>query len=211
MKDNIIVMIFVFVLGGSFFTSGFCASEGPYAGISGNAVFVSDIDIDNIELQFDSGFGIGLIGGYDFGRYRVEGELTYRKNDVDQIEIESQSAGSIDADGDISTTSFMVNGYLDYENKTPITPYVGLGLGISIISFNDITIAGIDFVDDDAARLAAQLSAGLGYSVSDSLIIDLGYRYMITDEIDFEDDSGDVIADDSYKSHNITIGLRVMF
>jgi OOP family OmpA-OmpF porin len=206
------VIVFIFILwGGIFLKSTFGMEQGPYVGINSSAVFVSEIDLNGAEFRSDTGIGVGLIGGYDFGRYRMEGEITYRRNNIDEIDIASWRRGAMGGDGDITSTSFMFNGYFDFENETVITPYAGVGIGIAVISFNDVSAIGIDLVDDDTSELAAQLAVGFSYTVSDLVMIDLGYRYFFTDEMEFENEFGNDIGDESYDSHNIMVGLRVTF
>ena len=74
-----------------------------YASYIGGVTFLSDSDLtgnvvnevrddlggnaQNISLEhsFDTGFVMGGNGGYDFGSIRSEGEVTYRRNDLDKF------------------------------------------------------------------------------------------------------------------------------
>ncbi|MBI5665020.1 MAG: porin family protein [Nitrospirae bacterium] len=209
MKGKVVVLILIIILEGTFFTSTCDAFQGPYAGINGQAVFVNDVELDVDDITFAPGFGGGVEGGYDFGLHRLEGEVAYRNNSVDQVKIASLGRGSIDGKGDISLTSLMLNLYLDFDNETKFIPYAGLGIGIANVSFNNIGASGIELLDDDSSKLAAQVTLGIGYIVSDFLIIDLGYRYFSTDEMDFVDDFGHKVGEERYDSHNIMIGFRI--
>ncbi|MBI5665024.1 MAG: porin family protein [Nitrospirae bacterium] len=210
MKGKVVVLILIIILGGNFYASTCDAFQGPYAGINGQAGFVSDIELDGLDFKFDTGFGGGIAGGYDFGPIRMEGELAYRKNSVNQINVASWRSGSTDGEGDVTVTSFMVNAYFDFDNESMFIPYAGIGLGVAYISFNNVRASGVDLLDDSSSELASQLALGVGYTVNDFLIMDLGYRYFITDEIEFVE-SGNNIGDERYDSHNIMIGLRSTF
>jgi len=211
MKINLIILTFALVLVGSFSISASVMAQGPYLGINSSVVAVNDIDLSGAEFQSDIGLGIGIVGGYDFGRYRLEGELTYRKNEVDHVEIHSWGQGNMTGDGDITSKSFLVNGYFDFENKTRFTPYMGFGLGLANIAFNNIKAKGIDLVDDDSSALAAQLAVGCSYSINKLLSVDLGFRYFFTDELEVTNKFGHDVSADSYKSHSFMGGLRVFF
>ena len=211
MKGKLITLMFVLVLLGSLAVSTCVAAQGPYLGINSSVVAVNDIDLSGAEFRTDRGWGIGIVGGYDFGRYRLEGELTYRKNEVDDVEISSWGHRDMTGDGDITSTSFLVNGYFDFENKTMFTPYVGFGLGAASIAFNNVSASGIDLVDDDSSMLAAQLAFGCSYAINEFVALDIGYRYFFTDEIELTNKFGNDVSADSYESHNVLGGLRISF
>ena len=99
----------------------------------------------------------------------------------------------------------MVNGYLDFENQTALTPYIGAGVGVAKVSANDISIGGVALSDEDDTVFAYQLGVGIGYSVTESLIIDLAYKYFATEDPDFEGTKAE------YGSHNILFGVRINF
>ena len=64
----------------------------------------------------DSGLALGATGGYDFGKFRLEGEFGYK-------------------DHSINVYNLMVNGYYDFHNRTIATPYIGAGIGVG---FNEV-------------------------------------------------------------------------
>ncbi|MFZ2223749.1 MAG: outer membrane beta-barrel protein, partial [Candidatus Deferrimicrobium sp.] len=105
-------------------------AAGPYVGVEGGVTFLSDASISGPgisgDLQYDTGYGAGVFGGYDFGMYRLEAEFAYRVNDHDQI---SGALGG-PVDGDTSSMALMVNAYYDFKMVSPtIVPYIGVGIG----------------------------------------------------------------------------------
>ena len=62
-----------------------------YVGVEGGPMIVEDIDLDYddgtlaindaINIDHNTGFDVDLIGGYDFGAFRVEGEIAVRAPD----------------------------------------------------------------------------------------------------------------------------------
>lgn len=210
MKAKLILIVILF-LGGSCFVSVCNAAQGPYVGINGSVVSVDDINLSGGEFRPETGFGIGVVGGFDFGLFRIEGELSYRKNNVDEVEIESWGNGSMNGDGDITATSVLVNGYFDFENNTRLTPYVGLGLGLANIAFNNVSALGIDLIDDDTTKAAAQLAVGFSYDITDKVAMDFSYRYFFTDDLRLKNEFNHDVHGDSYDSHNAVVGLRAFF
>lgn len=191
------------------------AAGNPYASVQIGATWLEDADIDyndpgfiDDESEFDTGYNIGAAVGYDFGQGRLEAEVAYRQNDFDKINIDGID---FSADGDASALSLMVNGYLDIENQSPFTPYLGAGIGVADISFNDVEVVGVGFADDEDTVFAYQLAAGVGIEVAPALIIDLGYRYFATDDPELDDDLALGGFETEYDSHNVSVGLRMNF
>ncbi len=63
--------------------------------------------------EYDSGLALGATGGYDFGKFRLEGEFGYK-------------------DHGVNIYNLMVNGYYDFHNSTIFTPYIGAGIGVGL-------------------------------------------------------------------------------
>jgi len=211
MKIKLFILMFVLVFGGDVIVSTCGAAQMPYLGINTSVVGVPDIDLSGADFRTRAGLGIGIVGGYDFGPFRVEGELTHRKNNVDEVRIRSWGYGARDGDGDITSSSFLVNGYFDFENESQFTPYAGLGIGAARIAFNDVEAEGIDLVDDETTVAAAQMAVGFRFPVTEFVAIDISYRYFFTDEIELTNEFGNDVDADSYDSHNIVGGVRLSF
>ena len=190
------------------FASDGANTQGPYVALRLGVCFLDDATLSeegfpfNIDTEFDTGMAIEGAVGYDFGMFRAEGEIGYRKNDIDEF---SALGISLSADGDFDALSFMVNGYLDFENQTAFTPFIGAGIGYAKVSANDISVGGIDVGDEDDSVFAYQLGVGVGYSATESLIVEIAYKYFATSDPDFDDTEAE------YDSHNISIGIRYAF
>jgi opacity protein-like surface antigen len=142
---------------------------------------------------------------------RVEGEVFFRKNGIDKFRGEGLS---LSADGDITSLSFMVNGLLDFDTRTVVTPYIGAGVGFAFLSLNDAEVRffgiGERVADDDDAVFAYQLIAGIGITVARSTKLTLEYRYFATTDPEFKDVDGDKFESE-YESHTFALGVRYYF
>lgn len=208
--------------------------EGFYFSATGGLSFNADADFDSdaggsyggfgvsglsSEADYDEGYLFGGALGYDFGKIRVETELFYRENDFDEFEdvtangvtINGNAMGDVNigdysADGDISALSCMLNGYYDFETSTPLTPYVGAGVGFTQLDVNSASVnvdgESLELVNDDDTVLSYQVSAGFGYDVTRNTTIDVGYRYFATEDPDFDDFEGE------YENHSVTFSVR---
>lgn len=209
MKKNVI-LVFCCVVPVLWMSSAYGA-DGPYVGAFVGAAMLSDSDVTDptvpggeFELSYDTGWKFGAALGYRLSNFRVEGEVSYQQNDVDETEI---MATSLNAAGDVSGTAFLVNGYYDFTNTTAFTPYISAGLGYANVEVNDFNFAGSgepDFSDDDSV-FAYQFGAGVGYMVNENVTIDLKYRYFATSDPEFDTSEVEVA------SHDIILGIRYNF
>ena len=190
------------------------AAEGFYAGIQGGVVMLEDAEADPAKSEMKTGYVLSGLAGYDFGAFRLEGEIAYRENDIDKVTILNSDT---DSSGDVSAWAFMVNGYFDFENSTAFTPYIGAGIGYARVEVEgkaDYGFLARVTWDDDDSGLAYQLMAGVAWALSDTLALDLSYRYLGCDDIEIAGTSsyGVTLKDDfDYESHNFMIGLKWFF
>ncbi|MBA3243324.1 MAG: porin family protein [Acidobacteria bacterium] len=136
------------------------------------------------------GIDVDLIAGYDFGAFRLEAELGYKRAKHDEFENVSASY-EIDYDGDIVTgsvtdfdidaggrtkvLSLMGNALADFGNEDGLSFYAGGGLGLARTNFRveaDGKLFGFK-----RTGLAWQLIAGARYALGPNTDIGLKYRY----------------------------------
>lgn len=144
------------------------------------------------DFHTNTGFDADIVGGYDFGMFRVEGELGYKHSHLDS-NIDSGFLTSLNAalnrpsaapdpgapglaaitredfnlDEKIHAWSGMVNGLLDIGGQDGIGFYVGGGVGY----------AEVHGFDDSKGKFAWQLLAGAYYPIADSIDIGIKGRY----------------------------------
>ena len=120
--------------------------SGPY--VSGFAGVTVPLDTDvttdffdggRIEdrLKFDPGFYVGGTGGYDFGIIRLEGEISYKNSEMDSITNQTQGFRYRSPNGDVGALAVMFNTFFDIHNNTPVTPYIGGGIGFASLYLSD--------------------------------------------------------------------------
>ena len=136
------------------FTGTSVHAEGYY--VSGNlgASILSDSDVEQagfvLETTFDAGFTIGAAIGHDYGNIRAEGELAFRTNSIDDL---SFLGFILPAEGDVSSLSFMGNGYYDFRSAdSAFGPYLGAGLGFANVTV-DASLGGLTPLDDSLSFL----------------------------------------------------------
>ena len=200
-------------------TTAVSANErGPYLGIHAGANQLThdtknDNSLGSFNLGFESGYQGNLTLGYrltpnsTFGKGRVEVEIGYRQNDIDQIDF---SDGSFRADGEATVLSLLFNTFGEYANSTRWTPYAGVGIGMAVVTLQEVEVNGAAVVDDDDLVLAWQAAAGVSYAINPSVDLDLSYRYFGTDNPTLTDSDG-MEFESEYAAHNLQFGIRYTF
>ncbi len=149
------------------------------------------------EAEFDGGYGIMAALGYRFNNnFRAEGEISYRHNDVDNVDGTQFS-------GDAKSWAFMANGYYDFVTGGSIQPYLGAGFGVAHEKIKGDGTAF--FADGTDTVLAYQAIAGVAVPVASDTSVGFEYRYFGTQ--DPEDDG----VETEYGTHNIGVRLNHSF
>ena len=187
--------------------------QGMYLGVRGGATWLDESSVSSASpggpsgtLEFENGYNVGGFVGWDLGMFRLEGEVSYRQNDLDSIR--SGGVNATGVGGDASTLAFMMNAYYDINLGGPLTPYIGAGIGIARYSA-DFRATGIR-IDDEDTKLAYQGIVGLSYQLTDSLALSADYRYFATQEPHLRTATGAAFETENV-THNVTVGLTLRF
>jgi opacity protein-like surface antigen len=191
--------------------------SGPYVGafIGGSALMTSKgtDDKGSFSLKFDPGLTGSAVAGWDFasgnpvGEGRVELEYTRRSNQLNQVKfVEGDFTGS----GNVTVDSLLVNFFAVFHNKTPWSPYAGVGIGAARMEASDLKVVGGALGSGSSNVLAYQAGAGVDFAMTKYLNLDLGYRFFSSTRPKFTEVNGQTFKMD-YFSHNAVLGLRVGF
>ena len=150
---------------------------------------------------------------------RVEGMLTYRS----PMDIDGKNGANQTISGKVSSISGMFNMYYDIEQahqwfgSDMITPYVGVGVGLSMLDTDSLTTAG-GTVERGAQvyNLTYAAMAGVSSKISDLVSVDLGYRFINLGQYEqdgsFSSGSGTTATKyDDLFAHEFRAGLRFQF
>jgi len=163
-------------------------------------------------VEFDPGIYIGGTGGYDFGMFRLEGELSYRAAELNNI-TSDRGVRYRRIDTNLGMLAGMVNCFFDLDNSTPVTPYLGGGVGFAALYLdNDLYDDNGDpvYYEDAATTFAVQVGGGVEFKVNRRFSLDLGYRYFKTGTATF-DSEWDLENRLKVESHNVALGFRAKF
>jgi len=206
---------------------------GPYVSgfIGGSALTNTDVTTTNFtpptstikdRVEFDPSINIGGTGGFDFGLVRLEGELSYKHGEISSVTSHNAATGAtsefVSTDGSLGALAMMANAFIDLHNYSPITPYIGGGIGFAALHLSDTfgtnisatpITRGLVYDHDDDTVFAYQAGGGLEVALNRRLSLDLGYRYFATSKARF--DRTLISTSMKFESHNGAVGLRVKF
>lgn len=175
------------------------AKDGsPYVGVEGGILFpqsqdiFGSVDFTNTavtdvartrvaSVKYKKGYDLDLLGGYDFGMFRLEGELGYKSAKAKSLRVSDAFVTSLNGGAGTAFTtntdfgindrtkvlSGMVNGLVDFGGNGGIGAYVGAGAGY----------AKVKQFGSSNGKFAWQLLAGAYYPVSSNVDVGLKYRY----------------------------------
>ncbi|UCH75265.1 MAG: porin family protein [Rhodospirillales bacterium] len=174
-------------------------AEAWYAGGYGAINYTHDGSTNDAGVDASYDFGLGL-GGY-FGFHvqeniRLEGELSYRTNDID-------SRGGVPIAGKVESLALMANAFVDFKLKSNVEPYIGAGIGAADV---DYRISGIDYTD---TVLALQVMGGFATGIAPTVDLTVDYRLFLTDEVRVGSGVGWGRVD--YVNSAVTVGIRKTF
>ena len=185
------------------------SAPGLYIGANLGLAFFDDSDIDidrpdiprdaDVSLSADNGLSFGGFLGYAFENgYRIEGELVYQRNNYDELKVSYlDMSKKVSLDGNISSAAVLANGYYDFKNESRVTPFIGGGFGFAVVKDSES--------DDNDTVFVYQLSAGVGFEITEKITLDLKYRYVVTEDLDSDYMSVE------YSSDILYTGLRFSF
>jgi OOP family OmpA-OmpF porin len=179
------------------------------------------------QLGFDFG-GVGLLSlGWGFSNgIRLEIEGSYRSNEVDSAKGAAGLASPGAHGGRQDSYGAMGNALVDLVRIGPFLPYVGIGAGYLVTSFNDLNgrpgngslrLRG----DDTGGAFAFQGIAGLGFVIDQvpGLTLTAEYRYLESlgpsIPVSYVNASGATVlsgkADTESRNQSFLLGLRYAF
>lgn len=186
------------------------ADVQPYVtvGAGYNLATEADYNAPSVSEIIDTEAGYQVFGalGYAFARsLRLEGEVAYRNNELDNF----QALGP--GPGDVSALSGMFNAWWDFNREGQVSPYIGGGIGLTRVNAEIATDAGAPFqiaIDDADLGFSWQGGAGVAFEVFRGIDLDVGYRYLRTPNLDFAATAPGETFGAEYGAHTVVAALR---
>lgn len=199
------------------------SDRGFYVGAS---LFVGP----GVDYRTDTGFeveylfaqGVDLSAGYVAGPLRIEGSLLYQRYHVEDIAEGASGIPVAQYGGWMDTGALMANAFVDIGPASGgVRPYLGVGGGIGRIEavlaqsncvFACALTVPLANTSDNVALW--QGMAGVSFKSPDrnqGLILDLGYRYLRSEDMHFRLVDGTPFTHEGLKSHIFEARVRIVF
>jgi opacity protein-like surface antigen len=165
--------------------------------------------------------GGGTLGyGLDFAKkginVRTELELGFSSK-ASYNESYSDEDGKNDVSLKFEKQYLLLNGYYDFRNSTPFTPFIGAGVGLARVK------ASLGYAESDGFGLSQskskvnfvyQVGAGASYEAAQNLSLDIGYRFVDYGRVKQSStiiDGFDVHTKVKAREHQFYAGVRYTF
>jgi opacity protein-like surface antigen len=193
-----------------------------------------DLSDESTKSRAGVGTEIGFLGGqigvgYAIAGFRPEISVGYRTASVDSLTAKKLFGQTTDValkpvndvlakggdqiSGSVTSIDLAASVYYDIDTGTEITPYIGVGGGMSHVTVNvkqTVTALYPDH-EDYLWALSFQAAAGIGYAVMEDLTVTLGYRLIGTLEGNFSEYDTSKRKTGMTLNHNVELGLRYSF
>jgi len=169
------------------------SSKGVYVyGAAGGSSIANQAEKGSTEhIKHGKDFSYELGIGYDFGKYRLEASFIDHEND----DVKWSPANCSNCNG--SWQSILATAYIDLENTSNWTPFVGLSVG-SMSS---------DLKTNDASSFVYGVQAGASYEVKQNLDIVGKISLLRADNLDY----GNTVEVSQSHMYSAQIGARYRF
>jgi opacity protein-like surface antigen len=189
-------------------TPALAQSTGPYVGVEGGVLFPKDTHVGatvdytdpaipnatfkNVgKVNHKTGFDVDAIGGYDFGMFRVEGELGYKRAKSDNFRLNPAFVDAYEAATGVTLTDTT----FDLNNHTSVLSGMLNGLvdfdagGVGIYGGAGVGRARVKLLGDSDSAWAYQAIAGVRVPVTSNVDVGVKYRYFRTGKLNFKEDA----------------------
>lgn len=201
------------------------AKDGQYFNLSGGLSLTDDSNVDipsfaPVIFGTTQGYGPVVLGSvgkkFPLG-FRIEGEVSYRQNEFDDIKATGTATVSgvtftgtnvpTALGGNFNSLGFMANVAYDFMKGKNLHPFVLAGIGVAQISVDDAVVGNDPLADDDDLVLAYQVGGGIKYDLSEKIALGISYRLFTTTDPEFIASDRTTAFSMEYLNHSMLLGL----
>ena len=171
-----------------------------YVKISGKYTRMADMDITNlVQVDTEEGYGFAAAIGRHIEWFKVEAEFATQSNDINNFEVRGVG-GQTFKTGDVQINTLLANAYVDIPFADDFSVFAGGGIGGAAV-----TVSAYDY-DVDETVWAYKLAAGVTYNFTDNWGAELGYEYLSTDDVQYNQ-----VEVKDISSSNVVASFKFMF
>ena len=178
-------------------------------------------------FEFKSGYLAGAAIGArlsDIGLdwFRLEAEASYTRYKGDSYDYEPAGGGAVasgsgDLEGHLEAIYVLGNLWIDLDLGMGLVPYIGGGAGVAFLDLDANYVPTNFGIASDRTEFAFQAGGGVKWWMSDSVALEVGYRFRGIPDVEFEatgsvsNTFGTQFDDDDLYSHHVLGGLTLGF
>ena len=194
------------------FGSPYSGTDGLYLRGEGGWSHLNDMPGDttggsSYTSRQNEGYIVGGALGWKFDQLRVELGLDFSNSGIKSVTLNNVAGSS---SGEVHNTATMVNALWDLRTGTFIVPYIGIGVGASYVTLDNVTRNGALLSDSSQTVFAYQPMIGVNFQLTDQLALGVQYRYFATVDPSFNYAPGGKLGLKN-SSHNVLAGLTWSF
>lgn len=149
-------------------------ADGPYLRLEGGATLPSNMSATGPSgLDFTLAPSDGPVAGAALGMrlapFRLEVDVDWMHSSI--------NSSSPALSGTVQNIPVMMNGYVDWVNRTRFEPYVGFGVGFTAMTLKANAPSGARLIDSSERVFAYQPLVGVNLNLTDQVTIGVQYRY----------------------------------
>ncbi len=221
------IFLILVALAGTGFTSQSAEAEGKYVSACAGVSWMPEMHVNNTNSSYDymdhysmkPNTALSGAIGYDYGSFRVEGELGYFRNNFKSVVFTGTDENgapfsdlSYACKGNVSVVTLMAHGYYDLNLGGNITIYTTAGVGGAQVSFNNVATTSENYGNNiNTFALACQIGAGVTTSITEKITLDIRYRYFTTSDmtVNWDYKGKDYNNNTSFGGQSILLGTSI--
>jgi outer membrane protein OmpA-like peptidoglycan-associated protein len=215
-----------FYFGGEGGWTSLPSQTATFSGGPGVAPPATTVHGFSASVHSNSGYNVGARLGYEWGPWRFEEEFSYRNNGFSEAILPNVLITPATAQGTRTSYAIMTNVIYDFTFGWPITPHIGGGIGAvdqrvgaSITTSPIAPLLTGTVVSNNQWSFGYQAIAGIRYSITPFLDLDLDYRYLgssgptfnLANNPRYLGLAGTTVKSGTYTSNNLVASLTVKF
>jgi opacity protein-like surface antigen len=194
-NKNLLLAAFGFA---AIFSFNQALASSYYAGVAGNMIFSSDVEVKAGSSTNKADLKSGLKGGSAFVGLRTDSSV---RVELEELYLNTSVKDEYNDKTKLYTT--FANAYYDMNVAQDVDVYAGAGVGISIMKLKSVN------GNDSDTGLAWQGRVGAAYHVSNELALFTDYTYMVP-RFKVSTNNGNKVHE-NFKFHQASIGLAYNF
>jgi len=192
------------------------SADGWYTGVVFTTSDADDVRfataLGTVTSTLEDGMGLGVTVGREIGALRFELEWS-----TDDLDVNDHLLGGValpGSTGTVDVNSYLINAAYHFNADGVVSPYLGVGLGMTDVEFDNFGVAPVPQVlQDNDSVFTYQLFAGIEARFSNGWRLFADYRLRTADglSVTVSPAAGSVGSEIDLETESVSVGARYRF